>query len=40
VVRARRFSSLVSGHHTSLHLTANSLGIFADTVQLSASNLP
>jgi FG-GAP repeat. len=32
--------SLVTGHHTTLHLTATATGIFADTVRLSASNLP
>jgi hypothetical protein len=32
--------SLVTGHHTTLHLTATGTGIFADTVRLSASNLP
>ena len=32
--------SLVTGHHTTLHLSAASVGIFADTVRLSASNLP
>lgn len=32
--------SLVTGHHTTLTLTASSVGNFADTVHLSASNLP
>jgi hypothetical protein len=32
--------SLITGHHTTLTLTANSVGIFADTVHLSALNLP
>lgn len=32
--------SLITGHHATLHLSASSVGIFADTVRLSTSNLP
>lgn len=32
--------SLVTGHHTTLHLTASSVGVFAGSVHLSVSTLP
>jgi hypothetical protein len=32
--------SLVAGHHTTLTLTATSVGNFADTIRLNATNLP